>query len=99
MTFLLCRSNPRCFLSDFELNRRRIDRWQRHLLSFAAMQAEIKNGVIKKVEETTEKREAYLKTMRDRLREKSQRVEEVKMTKKMAQEKSIPSPQSVTVAN
>ena len=69
------------------------------LAKFAAMQAEIKNGVIKKVEETTEKREAYLKTMRDRLREKSQRVEEVKMTKKMAQEKSIPSPQSVTVAN
>lgn len=69
------------------------------LAKFATMQAEIKNGVIKKVEETTEKREAYLKTMRDRLREKSQRVEEAKTAKKLAQEKSIPSPQTVAVAN
>jgi site-specific recombinase len=68
------------------------------LAKFAAMQAEIKNGVNKKVEETTEKREAYLKAMRDRLREKSQRVEEEKpkTAKKLG---TIPSPKSVTVAN
>lgn len=69
------------------------------LAKFAAMQAEIKNGVNKKVEETTEKREAYLKAMRDRLREKSQRVEEVKTAKRLEKEKSIPSPQTVTIAN
>lgn len=69
------------------------------LAKFAAMQAEIKNGVNKKIEETTEKREAYLKAMRDRLREKSQRVEEVKTAKKLDKENSIPSPQTVTVAN
>ena len=69
------------------------------LAKFAAMQAEIKNGVNKKVEETTEKREAYLKAMRDRLREKSQRVEEVKAAKRLEKEKSIPSPQTVTAAN
>ena len=69
------------------------------LAKFAAMQAEIKNGVNKKIEETTEKREAYLKAMRDRLREKSQRVEEVKTVKKLDKENSIPSPQTVTVAN
>lgn len=69
------------------------------LAKFAAMQAEIKNGVSKKVEETTEKREAYLKAMRDRLREKSQRVEEVKTAKKLEKEKSISPPQTVAVAN
>ncbi len=68
------------------------------LAKFAAMQAEIKNGVSKKVEETTEKREAYLKAMRDRLREKSQREaeQEPKTAKKLG---TIPSPKSVTVAN
>ena len=65
------------------------------LAKFAAMQTEIKNGVNKKIDTATEKREAYLKTMRDRLREKSQREEEVKATKKLTQEKSSPSPQKV----
>ena len=70
------------------------------LAKFAAMQAEIKNGVNKKVEENTEKRETYLKTMRDRLREKSQRVEEEpKIAKKLEKERLIPSPKTVTVAN
>lgn len=70
------------------------------LAKFAAMQAEIKNGVNKKVEENTEKREAYLKAMRDRLREKSQRVEEEpKTAKKLEKERLIPSPKTVTVAN
>ena len=69
------------------------------LAKFAAMQAEIKNSVNKKVEETTEKREAYLKAMRDRLREKSQRVVEVKTARKLEKDKSNPSPQAVTVAN
>lgn len=69
------------------------------LAKFAAMQAEIKNGVNKKVEETTEKREAYLKAMRDRLREKSQRVEEVKTAKRPEKDKSISSPQTVAETN
>ena len=58
------------------------------LARFAAMQSEIKNDIHKKTETTTENREAYLKAMRDRLREKSQRVEEVKGLKKLTQENS-----------
>lgn len=59
------------------------------LAKFAAMKAEIKNSTNKKTETqiTTEKREAYLKTMRDRLKEKSQKIEEVnyKAAKKQPQ--------------
>ena len=70
------------------------------LAKFAAMQTEIKNGVNEKIEVTTKKREAYLKAMRDRLKEKSQRVEEVKMSKKLVQGQSNPAPQQVeTVVN
>lgn len=52
------------------------------LAKFAAMQTEMKNDVNKRIEMTTENREAYLKAMRDRLKEKSQRVEEVRKDKK-----------------
>ena len=66
------------------------------LARFAAMQTEIKNGVTKKIETTTEKREAYLKAMRDRLKEKSQKVEEVKKAKK---ESASSPPKEVPVNN
>lgn len=59
------------------------------LAKFAAMQTEIKNGVNKKIETTTEKREAYLKAMRDRLKEKSEKVEAVRNAKKLVQPQSI----------
>lgn len=39
------------------------------LARFAAMQMEIKTGIHKKIETSTENREGYLKTLRDRLRE------------------------------
>ena len=69
------------------------------LARFAAMQTEIKNGVTKKIETTTEKREAYLKAMRDRLKEKSQKVEEVKKAKKLVQESASSPPKEVPVNN
>ena len=68
------------------------------LAKFAAMQTEIKSGVTKKIEATTEKREAYLKAMRDRLKEKSQKVEEVKKAKKSQESGSSP-PKEVPTNN
>lgn len=64
------------------------------LARFAAMQTEIKNGVHKKIESTTDNREAYLNAMRNRLREKSQRVEEVKRAKKLEQANTNPTAQN-----
>ncbi len=49
---------------------------------FAEMQTELTSIKQKKQEVTTENREAYLSSLRDKLREKSEHVDEVKTAKK-----------------
>ncbi len=51
---------------------------------FAEMQTELTSIKQKKQEVTTENREAYLSSLRDKLREKSEHVDEIKTAKKKA---------------
>lgn len=52
------------------------------LAKFAAMQMEMKAEAENKMKTTLENREAHFKALRDRLKEKSDKVQEVKVAKK-----------------
>ena len=53
------------------------------LEKFAEMQTELGKLKKKKEEATTNNREAYLRSLKDRLKEKSENVEQIKVAKKV----------------